>query len=181
MIALVVFLISICFVLGVGVIAALSDFRGMKIPNIYSLIIFVMFFICYGALFAFAKHDVFGSLQQHLIAFALVLVVSATLFFLNILGAADSKLASAFSVWLGLEGLLAFLVYMSFAGGVLGLAALYIKKKKPFKNPPKDSWFDQLQQGQNKVPYGIAIVAGAIGAFIFTGYFDTGVYIDFVK
>lgn len=170
MITLVFFLVCVLVALGVGLLAALSDIRGLQIPNIYSAIIAAGFPVCYALMWLFGNTDMFMPLWSHITSALIVLAVSAILFFRGVMGAADSKLASAFSLWLGLSALPVFLFVMSLFGALLGVAALYIKKKKPFKAPAKGSWAEQLQAGKNKVPYGVAIVAGAIYAFYHVGY-----------
>lgn len=172
MIALILFLIFILSVLGVGVLAGLSDWRGMTIPNLYSALIAGAFIPAYGLMWVMGKDDIFMSLLSHISALILVLAVSAALFFFRVMGAADSKLASAYALWLGVGATPMFLFVMSIVGAVLGAVALYIGRKKPFKDAPEESWIGQLQAGKNKVPYGIAIVCGAAYGFFHAGYLD---------
>jgi Flp pilus assembly protein protease CpaA len=69
-----------------------------------------------------------------------------------------------------MKGLVVFLFYMALMGGLLGIAALVMKKKQPFKNPPEGSWAQKAQSGKSVVPYGIAITFGAWCAFFHTGF-----------
>ncbi|MCC7304793.1 MAG: prepilin peptidase [Alphaproteobacteria bacterium] len=172
MLLLIIFLVCVFVALGAGIIGAWSDFRGLVIPNIYSLIVCVSFFVAYGLLALFGRDDVFFGLQSHLIAGLVVFVLTAYLFAIHVIGGADSKLASAFAFWMGLKGLMAFLFYVALAGGVLGVAALIIKNMKPFKAPRPGGWVARVQAGENKVPYGIAIAAGALASFAKLGYFS---------
>jgi Flp pilus assembly protein protease CpaA len=172
MISLILFLVFILSALGIGVLAGLSDLRGLIIPNIYSILIAAAFPLCYALMWLLGDASVFKPLWSHLGALVLVLIVSAAMFHFRVMGAADSKLASAYALWLGLGALPVFLFVMSLVGAVLGVAALYIRKNKPFKEPKPESWVGQLQSGKNKVPYGIAIVCGAVYGFYAAGYLD---------
>ena len=62
---------------------------------------------------------------------------------------------------------------MGLVGGILGLLTLGLAKRKVVEKPKKDSWLDKAQKGQREVPYGIAITAGAILAFIYQGYLSS--------
>lgn len=53
MIALTLFLIFIFAVLGLGVLAGLSDLRGLTIPNLYSGLILGAFPLCYVLMWVF--------------------------------------------------------------------------------------------------------------------------------
>ena len=152
--------------------AGVSDWNGLKIPNRYSLIIGVNFFACFGMLWVLGNTDVFSAFWVHLLAGMIIFVVTVAMFFMKIMGAADSKLASVFALWIGMAGLPVFLFVMTLIGAVLSVAALIVKKYKPVKNPKEGSWIAQLQQGVSKVPYGIAIGGGALYAFFSVGYFD---------
>lgn len=171
MIVLTLFLIFVFAVLGLGILAGLSDLRGMTIPNLYSGLILGAFPLCYVLMWAFGvQEDIFASLWSHIGAAALIFAISAAMFYFGIMGAADSKLASAYALWLGLAPLPLFLFVMTLVGAVLGVAALYIKKNKPVQSPKEGGWIAQLQAGKNKVPYGIAIVIGAAYGFYVAGY-----------
>jgi prepilin peptidase CpaA len=153
-------------VLGVTIQSCITDARSLNIPNWHTLVILACFIPAFLAMpSAFA-----GGLIPHLEAMAIVFVVTYLLFFLGLLGGGDSKLGTGLGLWIGLKGLVYFLFYMSIAGGLLGVAALYIRKHKIFKNPAAGSWVAQLQNGRNAMPYGIAISFGAWMTFIQTGF-----------
>ena len=173
---LIIFLACLFTAVAFGVMAAMTDFRGMKIPNLYSVLIFAAFVVCYGALWVGGYADsVFSPLLSHVSAFAAVFVITLLLFFARVWGAGDQKLISAYAIWFGIGGLPVFLIYTTLFGGILGVGALVLRKWKPFKTPPKGSWIDQVQAGASKVPYGMAITAGALASFVKIGYvsFDT--------
>lgn len=179
MLSLIIFLFCFLLVIAVGGYAAWSDFRSMKIPNWCSLIIlgafvpvFVILWLQTGSWLPF--------ILSHGLALLVMFLLSFALFAFKLLGAGDSKLASAFALWVGLKGLAAFLVVMTLVGALLALCALVIRKYKPLDTPLPDSWIDQVQQGKSKVPYGIAIWIGALIGFYQVGFFDVAFYQSFL-
>ncbi len=180
MLLLIVFLMCLFVACGAGLLAAYSDFKGMVIPNMYSALVVGSFVVAFGLLWLAGRDDVFVSIWSHLLAALVVFGVTAAMFALKGLGAADSKLGTAYALWAGLSGLLPFLFYMAVIGGLLGVAGLVIKKQKPFKAPKEGGWVDRLQKGESKVPYGIAIVGGALASFLKIGYFNGDVMASFL-
>lgn len=180
MLLLITFLICIFAALGSCVMGAWSDFKGLKIANIYTVVVLVSFGVAFGVL-SFANFSVFFSVTSHLISALIVFGVTALMFSFGALGAADSKLGTAVALWVGLKGLPVFLFWMAVSGGILGVSALIIKKRKPFASTAENSWIDQLQKGQSKVPYGIAIAVGAVVAFVQIGYLDLATFQRFLS
>ncbi len=172
MIFLITFLMCLFITLIVGGAAALSDLRTMTIPNQYSVFVIAAFFIAWGALNLAGYGEVFSPIISHLISAVVTFFVTFALFAMKVIGAGDSKFATACAIWIGAAALPAYLFYMTFFGGVLGAVALYIKKKKPFKEPLAGSWVDQVQNGKDKIPYGVAITFGMVIAFCYAGYFS---------
>lgn len=165
----------------VGALAAWSDFRSMKIPNIYALLMAGCFIPVFLITHFFSGYSPFTSMLDHLLLAPLAMaILTMPLFFMGLIGAADSKLSIAFAFWLGMRGLIPFLFIMSIAGGLLGIATLVIKKKKPFSSVLEGSWIDQAQNSANKVPYGIAIFIGALAGFFANGYFSFQTYLQFI-
>ena len=181
MLSLMLFLACVLTAVGTGVLAAWSDLKGLTIPNSYSAVIGGSFAACFVLLALLGTGSlVFASLWSHLLAALIVFGLTAGLFAMKTLGAADSKLATVFALWVGLKGVPAFLFYMTVFGGLLGLFALYVKRKKPFADAAPESWVGQIQAGASKVPYGVAIVVGAAGAFLFLGYASPEVWQNFL-
>lgn len=174
MILLVLFLFAAFTALGAGVLSALSDMRGLMIPNIYSVIVIVSFLFAYVVLWISGGEKTGWPIVTHLLSGVLTFSITALLFSLKTLGAADSKLVTAYALWFRLSDLPMFLAYVTLAGGVLAVVALVIKKKKPFTAPKEGGWIYRLQAGESKVPYGVAIFAGALFAFLKAGYFSGG-------
>ena len=170
---ILVFFIVFCTIvaLGFGGAAAWSDCRRLIIPNIYTFCIGAAFVPAYLAVtFLAADGDYFFSWKSHLVAALGMFVVTYLLFYFRLIGGGDSKLLSVYALWVGLAGLVPFLVMMSLMGGLLGIATLALRKWKPFKDPAKGSWIDKAQSGAQEVPYGIAIFVGAVITFWQIGY-----------
>lgn len=172
MVFLILFLICVFISLGVGVLAGVSDIRRLIIPNMYSVYVVAVFFVAYGVVMLSGNNQIFKALQWHVLSAAAMFGVTFIMFGLKMLGAGDSKFATACALWVSLRDLPAFVFYMTVMGAVLGLVSLYLRKKKPFANPREEGWIGQVQSSASKVPYGVAITFGMIIAFIQAGYFS---------
>lgn len=180
MIFLIIFLLGLFLAFAVSILAAVSDWRSMTIPNSYSLYVIVGFILTYAVLYFGGHHTVFGSVISHLLSAGATFLVTFILFSIGVLGAGDSKFGSACALWISVKFLPIFLFYMTLCGGVLGLVALYIKKHKPFDSPAEGSWIAQVQSGKDKVPYGIAICFGLFIAFLYSAYFSASTLSSFL-
>lgn len=80
---------------------------------------------------------------------ALVFGLLAGAFYAGMMGGGDVKLAAAVSLWFPPFFTAKFLIWMSIAGGLLTLALLVAHRMRH-------------QPGRPKVPYGVAISAGAL-------------------
>ncbi|HEY8191452.1 MAG TPA: prepilin peptidase [Alphaproteobacteria bacterium] len=169
MFLLIIFLLSVFCAIGLGILSGLADFRGLRIPNIYPLLIACAFVPAFGAAH-FGGAGVMGPLWPHLAVGAGMLLVTFIMYSFHIFGGGDSKLLTAYALWTGLVGLLPLVFYMAISGGLLGIVTIFIRKKKPFKSPPEGSWIARVQAGENRVPYGIPIGIGALMAFVELGY-----------
>ncbi|WP_246658284.1 prepilin peptidase [Rhizobium sp. FKY42] len=139
--------------------AALSDLLAMKIPNWLSLTI-VCLFIPAAWLSDLSAAAIGYSLGVAVAVFA----VCFLLFVLNVMGGGDAKLLTALALWFGLTpALLVFLVKVAFAGGVLTLAILAIRWKSHLVTD-RGVWLPASLTTAKKIPYGIAIAAGALMA-----------------
>lgn len=172
---MVLFIIVFCMLvaLGFGIASAVSDFRAMTIPNLYSLCIILAFVPAY-ATDALSGDGVefFLSWKSHLGAFLLMFAATFLLFSFGLLGAGDSKLVSAFALWTGFAGLAHLVFYMAIAGALLGIATKIMNKKTLFENPAEGGWIAKAQNGANRLPYGIAICVGSFAGFYGMGWFS---------
>jgi prepilin peptidase CpaA len=172
MIVTIIYYLCFLAVIGAAGLSAWSDWRGMTIPNRYSVIVIAAYFI------AFAFNSLLGGdiqsvsfLKSHFAAAGIMFVISFILFATKVMGAGDSKLGTALALWVGLKGLAPMLFGMAVIGAILSLATIILRKKVLWIKAPEGSWVAQAQAGRNAVPYGIAIVAGAFFAFLKLGMF----------
>lgn len=154
-----------CFVLVIMLMSCISDVRHLRIPNKYVLCVIVAFIVAFAA-----SPSSFGVWWHPFAAGFAFLAITYVMFVMNMLGAGDAKMGAALALWVGLPGLMAYVMYMAIMGGVIGALSLFIKKKKPFKNPREGGWIATVQNGGNAVPYGIAISFGACGAMLHNGF-----------
>ncbi|KQZ50488.1 hypothetical protein ASD54_09650 [Rhizobium sp. Root149] len=139
--------------------AALGDLLTMKIPNWLSLTI-----VCLFILAAWLSDMSAAAIGYSLGVAVAVFAVCFLLFVLNVMGGGDAKLLTALALWFGLTpALLVFLVNVAFAGGVLTLAILAIRWKSHLVTD-RGVWLPASLTTAKKIPYGIAIAAGALMA-----------------
>jgi len=173
---MILFVIVFCVLIavGFGIASAVSDFKSLQIPNLYSLCIIGAFIVAYLAdLLTGQGLEFFFDWKSHLLSGAIVFGATFVLFGFKLIGAGDSKLCTAFGLWVGLTGLTAFLFYMSIIGALLGIATKVMQKRILVANPVEGGWIAKAQSGANDLPYGIAITLGAIIAFYLLGYFSS--------
>lgn len=180
MVYLVIFMFGILVSLGVGILAGISDFKGLIIPNMYPAIIVGMAALAVGAVYFSGAHIMAPPLI-HLAIGAGVFIITFILFSLKMFGGGDSKLLSAYALLVGPKGIVTLLFYMALSGAILGLFTIFVKKRKPFKAPREGGWIARVQAGENRVPYGIPIVVGACFAFLQMGFFTSAVIGAFVQ
>ncbi len=168
MILLVLYLLCVLAALAVAAAAAYSDVRRMNVSNLHSLIVAALFFPAWAAAHI-AGADVMAGLGPHLMTGGIVLAVTMVMFFMRLMGGADSKLAAAYALWAGGQGVSFFLLSMAFAGAGLSAAALLMRKYKPFKSFKEGSWVARVQGGEAVVPYAVALFIGIAVAFIKLG------------
>ena len=80
---------------------------------------------------------------------ALVFLLFAGAFYINMMGGGDVKLAGALGLWFTPYETLSLIVMMSIAGGLLTLVVLAVHRIK-------------RKEGRPEVPYGVAIAAGGM-------------------
>ena len=177
---ILVFTIVFCAIiaLGFGAASAWSDISQMKIPNLYVVGVALSFIPAFAVVTLLAP-DVafFASWKSHLIAATLTFGITYILFTFNLVGGGDSKLLSAYALWVGTNGLMPLLFGMAVIGGLLGLVTLLLAKWQPVEKPTYGSWIAKSQKGEQKVPYGVAIFLGAVLTFWQIDYLNPEVII----
>ncbi|QQG36971.1 MAG: prepilin peptidase [Micavibrio aeruginosavorus] len=181
MLFLVVFLSALLAAIGLGLLSAWSDMRGMTIPNGYSVGILLAFVFAFIACRLGGNPEPFGGLAAHLITGALVFAVTFCMTIGKMMGGGDSKLMTAYAFWMGPQNIMVFLFAMAAFGFLLGWLALFFKKAKPFKNATEGSWLARVQGGQAVIPYGVPIMTGALFAFIDGGYASLDMLAGFLQ
>ena len=154
-----IFITSVIALVILCLCAVYSDIKRFIISNKLCLAIALLFIPAY-----LAAPDVFGSLWNPWLGGFVMLIAGFIIFALRIMGGGDAKLAAALGFWVGLDHLPIFIFVWSLVGGAQALVTLYLKWQKPFKNPMQGGWFDQAQKGTNQIPYGLALVVGALTA-----------------
>lgn len=141
-------------------IAAWTDFREMRIPNVVPLVLGSAFVVL--APFAELTLMDFG---VHLLAGVMVFTVCLALFALNVMGGGDAKLLTAAALWFGFNmSLVSFLIYVSYLGGILTILILILRAGAD-RVTAMGLRLPNSILGAKKIPYGIAIGAGGILAF----------------
>ncbi|MDP1630961.1 MAG: prepilin peptidase [Caulobacter sp.] len=94
------------------------------------------------------------------------LIAGMGMFAVGWIGGGDAKLFAAAGLWMGLGGLLPYLLITALAGGGLAVALLALRSvwMRPLavRGP---GWLSRLATPGENVPYGVAIAAGALAAF----------------
>lgn len=146
--------------------AALSDIRSMTIPNMYSVAILSLFLLGYSAL-AFAGVDS-TPWWSHASSLLIVFLITLGMFSVGAIGGGDSKFATVCALWVGLQGLMHFLLVMMIVGMVLAILALILRNRVVFARAMPGGWIDRVQKGESAIPYGFAIMCG-LGAGLYAG------------
>jgi prepilin peptidase CpaA len=142
--SLIPLLLAACCLL----LAAVSDVRAYRIPNIYPACLLLLF-LGTRLVWGFSPAD-----WQHLLHFAIALATGMLLFRIGWVGGGDAKLYAAAAIWFA--GLNAALLI--FATGMAGLvlAIFYIVKRQISRK------VDSTKRSERRIPYGVAIAGGAL-------------------
>lgn len=134
-------------------LAAWSDARHFRIPNLYPAIIIAVFPLAWWGGFPFDD-----PLWSHMAHFAITLLIGMALFRFGWFGGGDVKLYAALALWFGLPKALLLLVITTVSGGVIVLVRMifYVLTLWYGSGDNKTPLF------QRRIAYGIAIAAGGI-------------------
>jgi prepilin peptidase CpaA len=142
------------------VMAAVTDFRSLRIPNWLTAGLALTFPL--AALIAGPHVD----WLSHVEAGAVVFVVGAILFACGVMGGGDVKLLAATALWLGIGQLMPFLFMVALVGGVF--AILCVALRHPLVQTTILATLRRLPafaQKKMPIPYGIPIaIAGLLMA-----------------
>ena len=143
--------------------AAGNDIATMVIPNRLNMILAAGFLPA-----ALLLHLPWLDLHTHNdilthVGIALIaLIVGMTLFFFRFMGGGDVKLIAATSLWLGIEGGIALMIYTALVGGALTLGILVLRKFFWGIAHKMPKWMLQHFEPKGDIPYGIAICIGGL-------------------
>jgi len=151
-------LIGAC--LALLVYGGVHDLLTFTIPNWVSAGLGLTFLLAAAATGA-APLTVAAHVGVAVAAFA----VAAGLFHFGLFGGGDVKLLAATALWTGAGGIMPLLLLVSLFGGVLTLAQLAGRLVPARWRAPCPA-IDRLCAGQDGVPYGVAIAAGAGTLFL---------------
>jgi prepilin peptidase CpaA len=90
------------------------------------------------------------------------LIAGMVLFAFRVMGGGDAKLIAATTLWLGVDGTVAFLVYTALAGGVLTLALMWARRNLAQMVPSLPGPLGRHLESKGDIPYGVAICAGGL-------------------
>jgi prepilin peptidase CpaA len=174
MISLFLYTFGLLITLGAAALAAWTDLRSFRIPNMATVLALLGFALAYiGVLLVPGDslplmHDI----RSHLASAGVMFVLTLALFLARSIGAGDAKFASALALWPGLMGLTIFVFYMSLIGGAMGVATILLRKFKPFPAVATGNWIHAAQNGENRIPYGLAIALGFVMSIVMLGLYD---------
>lgn len=136
-------------------LAAISDIRAFRIPNIYPALLLLLF-LASRLIWGFSSAD-----WEHLLHFVIALAAGMLLFKMSWVGGGDAKLYAAITIWFaGMNA--AMLIFATGMAGLL-LALFYILKRKMWQQA------DRTKRSERRIPYGVAIAGGAFAMGIFVG------------
>ena len=133
------------------VAAVIEDASRLRISNITCLAVLV------EAIAAIAIEGFSTDLWQNGVALLCVLVIGTAAFAVRLLGGGDVKLLAALALWVDLKHLVWLIAAVFIAGGLVALA--YLSARLVI------SGVAGIRQKDRRIPYGIAIAAGAVLVF----------------
>lgn len=159
-------IIALAAFTGLVVFAACSDMARLIIPNWVSIALAAIFPIA-----AFIAGASFIEVGLNVLFGFGVLAIGFVLFQFNVIGGGDAKLLAAVSIWTGVTAFIPFIVWTAIAGGVMALALLTARQLIPAGTYP--AFVDHLLKKQNGIPYGVAIMIGALMAIPSISYLSS--------
>ena len=138
------------------IIAAYKDAVSMRIPNYISLILIAGFFIVLPHIW-----QGFDDMMTHIFVGLTFLFVGIVLFSFGWLGAGDGKLMAATALWMTWPDAVSFILYTTIFGAILGLFLVMGRAFMPVRLMTSQ-WAYTMFKNETKMPYGLAIAAGAI-------------------
>ncbi len=130
------------------ILAAVSDMRAYRIPNIFPALLLLLF-LATRLYWGFQATD-----WNHLLHFGIALALGMVLFKMGWVGGGDAKLYAAAAVWFaGINA--AFLIFATGIAGLVLAVAYVLTRKLARQSSPK-------ARKDRRIPYGVAIAGGAL-------------------
>ena len=136
--------------------AALNDANAMKIPNRIPLIVLAAYFVMVP--FTWVGLPVF---LEHLTVGLVLFAVGFAMFAFGWMGGGDSKLLASTAFWFTWPDAIAYMIYTALFGGALTLFVMIGRSYIPVK-VITSQWAQTMFKDETKIPYGLALAAGAI-------------------
>lgn len=136
--------------------AALNDANAMKIPNRIPLIVLAAYFVMVP--FTWAGVPVF---LEHLTVGVVMFAIGFAMFAFGWMGGGDSKLLAATAFWFTLSDAVTYMMFTAVFGGVLTLFIMVGRSYIPVR-VITSQWAQTMFKDETKIPYGLALAAGAI-------------------
>ncbi len=147
--------------------AALNDANAMKIPNRIPLIVLAAYFVMVPFTWAGLPNFV-----EHLTVGTVFFAVGFAMFAFGWMGGGDSKLLAATAFWFTWPDAFAYMVYTAVFGGILTLFIMLGRSYIPVRILTTQ-WAQTMFKDQTKIPYGLALAAGAIAVLPQSQIFKT--------
>ncbi len=141
------------------VLAALSDANSMKIPNRIPLIVLAGFLVMVPFTWTGLP-----DLMEHLMVGLTMFAVGFAMFAFGWMGGGDSKLLAATAFWFTWSDVYVYIAYTGIFGGLLTVFLLLGRKYVPVRILTTH-WAMTMFGDEKKIPYGLALAAGAIVTF----------------
>jgi prepilin peptidase CpaA len=146
-------IISVAFCL-LLIAAALQDMRELRIDNKFPLALAGLF-AAHAILFK-SPSDVVQNLLVFIIAFAVCL----PMFIYRLLGGGDVKLFAAVALWFDFSSAPEFALSVALFGALVTIVLISARRILPIPPAARENWQSLAVKGP--IPYGLAIVAGAL-------------------
>lgn len=140
-----------------GATGAWLDLSRRTLPNWLCLAAFAVGIGCTGAI---GGIPLAGLALGHSV---IALLIGMVLFATGMIGGGDAKFYAGLAAWFPIGQGLFLLVSVGLAGFVLSLAVLAAARRR--RRRPQVGLARQADAAFGKVPYGVAIAVGAVGAF----------------
>jgi prepilin peptidase CpaA len=112
------------------------------------------------------------TILDHVAAGVLMLALGVLLFMPGWFGGGDAKLLAAIGLWIGTENLMAYMLWVALAGGVIAAAFLAARSVPLPRVLLGEAWALRLHRHDSGIPYGLALAAGALLVYPQTAWFS---------